>query len=491
MKFLIPFSLPVNIGTHLAWPHRRTRRRPNAGMFFAVEEVGQPFIKGPIAQEKRFLHPMLRLCPDCLLPICFPRFFPSRACGWAALRCPGGMVACAGDGCLTASCGAVHAERMRVEALRRLEHGGDRESPRLCFVTTTMEPGIFGIARPVLLGRKESPRILTARIWKAFWRMKFGTCAATIIWPRRSIWSWKPSSGFIRLFGGWGRAWWKSANTPATKKFCSRRPPPHVYAESILKTCEFCCESPLACVSGITGADLKKRIVRIMTERMARKLDFGEKGAAHYGRLAGHRNADHVWPGDNWAADYGAIDFGEWTTVQPFEVISIKPSKPGDGIIRLWMSPDKFTTQGQTIKEVIKFAYDIKSDEQFSGGPSWIDSEKYDIEAKEDEATAGKLQKLPMEEHANQIRLMVQAMLADRFKLRVSHETKEIPVYALVVAKGGPKMKEEPPATTPDAIAHPRMFIQFMGPGQLAGTNIGNGLLADALTRQPELGRLV
>ncbi len=177
--------------------------------------------------------------------------------------------------------------------------------------------------------------------------------------------------------------------------------------------------------------------------------------------------------------------------MQPFEVISIKPSKPGDDMIRLWMSPDKFTTQGQTIKEVIKFAYDIKSDEQFSGGPSWIDSEKYDIEAKEDEATAGKLQKLPMEEHANQIRLMVQAMLADRFKLRVSHETKEIPVYALVVAKGGPKMKEEPPATTPDAIAHPRMFIQFMGPGQLAGTNIGNGLLADALTRQPELGRLV
>ena len=44
---------------------------------------------------------------------------------------------------------------------------------------------------------------------------------------------------------------------------------PQVYAESILKTCEFCVESPLACVSGVTGADLKKRIVRIMTQLTA------------------------------------------------------------------------------------------------------------------------------------------------------------------------------------------------------------------------------
>jgi uncharacterized protein (TIGR03435 family) len=96
-----------------------------------------------------------------------------------------------------------------------------------------------------------------------------------------------------------------------------------------------------------------------------------------------------------------------------------------------------------------------------------------------------------MEEHANQIRLMVQELLADRFKLKVSHETKELPVYALVVAKGGLKMKEESPATTPDAAAHPRTFLQFMGPGQFRGTNIGVGLLADVLSRQPELGKLV
>jgi hypothetical protein len=51
----------------------------------------------------------------------------------------------------------------------------------------------------------------------------------------------------------------------------------HVYAESILKVCEFCVESPLACVSSVTGADLKKRMVTIMNENVIRKLDFGRK----------------------------------------------------------------------------------------------------------------------------------------------------------------------------------------------------------------------
>jgi len=50
-----------------------------------------------------------------------------------------------------------------------------------------------------------------------------------------------------------------------------------IYAESILKVCEFCVGSPLACVSGVTGADLKERIVQIMTKNVVRKLDFSRK----------------------------------------------------------------------------------------------------------------------------------------------------------------------------------------------------------------------
>jgi bla regulator protein BlaR1 len=50
-----------------------------------------------------------------------------------------------------------------------------------------------------------------------------------------------------------------------------------IYAESILKVCEFCVGSPLACVSGVTGADLKERIVQLMTKNVVRKLDFSRK----------------------------------------------------------------------------------------------------------------------------------------------------------------------------------------------------------------------
>ena len=130
--------------------------------------------------------------------------------------------------------------------------------------------------RPVLVWPVESPDICRMRTWRPCWRTKCGTCAAAIIWPRLSTCWWKPSSGFTRWSGGWERGWWRNASWPATKPFCNGSQP-HVYAESILKTCEFCLESPLACVSGITGADLKKRVVRIMTEHMPNKLSFGRK----------------------------------------------------------------------------------------------------------------------------------------------------------------------------------------------------------------------
>jgi uncharacterized protein (TIGR03435 family) len=93
-------------------------------------------------------------------------------------------------------------------------------------------------------------------------------------------------------------------------------------------------------------------------------------------------------------------------------------------------------------KELIGFAYNGNQaeltlrEDQITGGPSWINSERYDIEAKvEDSRVKDAEQKLPFEQRANQIRLMVQSLLANRFKVKVSYTTKDVPVYALVVAK--------------------------------------------------------
>jgi uncharacterized protein (TIGR03435 family) len=91
-----------------------------------------------------------------------------------------------------------------------------------------------------------------------------------------------------------------------------------------------------------------------------------------------------------------------------------------------------FSETAVTLRDLIQSAYDLRID-QISGGPSWMESERYDIAAKaEGEAPIAK----------EQLPKMLQALLAERFKLKVHRETRETPVYELVVGKSGPKLKE-------------------------------------------------
>jgi bla regulator protein blaR1 len=100
-------------------------------------------------------------------------------------------------------------------------------------------------------------------------------------------------------------------------------------------------------------------------------------------------------------------------------------------------------------KMLIEIAYGlpIGSELRVVGGPDWIDSDadRYEIQAKIDNAIFAEMQKMPVKEQGRQINLMQQALLADRFNLKVHFETRDLPVYALVVAKGGPKMAEAKP----------------------------------------------
>ena len=91
--------------------------------------------------------------------------------------------------------------------------------------------------------------------------------------------------------------------------------------------------------------------------------------------------------------------------------------------------PGQITYSNVSLKQVLTNAYGIKS-YQISG-PKWLDSERFDIVAK-----------IAMGSTKEQFQMMLQNLLAERFKLAVHHETKELPIYALVVGKGGPKLKE-------------------------------------------------
>ncbi len=175
-----------------------------------------------------------------------------------------------------------------------------------------------------------------------------------------------------------------------------------------------------------------------------------------------------------------------------FEVASVKANHSGPPGIRIMLLPGRVTASA-AVKPLIAFAYGIR-DFQLSGGESWISSETYDIDAKEDDLRVEELQKLPPDQSLQQIRLMVQSLLADRFKLKVSHETKDLPEYALVVAKSDPKLKEAKPGDTypngirgPDGRAYPGTMR--MERGKLTGQALPMASLAIILSKQ--LGRTV
>ena len=133
-----------------------------------------------------------------------------------------------------------------------------------------------------------------------------------------------------------------------------------------------------------------------------------------------------------------------------FEVSTIKPSKPDARFSLLVNRSGMLTTTGTSLSDLIKFAYDVHP-RQITRGPAWLETEKFDITAKPD--TAG----MPS---PTQLKSMVQKLLADRFQLTFHREKKEQSVYAITIAKNGPKLtKSESPLNLPGFGLPPRRFM--------------------------------
>ena len=118
-----------------------------------------------------------------------------------------------------------------------------------------------------------------------------------------------------------------------------------------------------------------------------------------------------------------------------FETASVKPNAAhevnGEGRPRASVNatPGYLAIQNSTLSQCIQWAYNVSAFQV--AGPSWIDSERYDISARAS-GPAGK----------EQLRPMLQSLLLDRFHLALHRETRDVPGYALVVAKGGPRLRE-------------------------------------------------
>jgi uncharacterized protein (TIGR03435 family) len=145
-----------------------------------------------------------------------------------------------------------------------------------------------------------------------------------------------------------------------------------------------------------------------------------------------------------------------------FEVASIKPSAPFNGQVNAGIKIDgaQLHARSLAIKDYIQAAYKMKNYQVV--GPLWIGSERYDIDAK-----------LPAGTTREQVPEMMQSLFADRFELKIHRETRDFPVYGLVVAKGGLKMEELP--VDMDAVKKGNVDVAATASAGGTSVNLGNG----------------
>lgn len=172
-----------------------------------------------------------------------------------------------------------------------------------------------------------------------------------------------------------------------------------------------------------------------------------------------------------------------------YDAVSIKPNRSGPGMVRINQANDGYSGTNVSLKMLIQYAYKLQTMDQIAGMPGWADSAGFDINAKMDADSVEAFKKLSKDDASDQRRVMMQQMLADRFHLKVHHETRELSVYNLVIAKGGFLLKEaDPNATYPNGPKGPdgqsRAGMMMMMNGELTAQGVPISNLVNILSQQ-------
>jgi bla regulator protein blaR1 len=241
---------------------------------------------------------------------------------------------------------------------------------------------------------------------------------------------------------------------------------PREYADAILNVCKHCVKSPVVCVSGIIGSDLKSRIVHIMARHIGKGLTPGRKillgGAAAVAvavplalgmtGLASKGGTQGAKAGKGRLPSFGSASVEPDTSQTRLVAGRLLPGMP---LRAVNVNADNGNFSATTIVlAMIMDAYGpmdgngsrpgFLSTEQVLGGPAWIRTDFYQINAKvSDSVVNGEWKKLSIPQRLNESMLMLRSLLIDRFKLRVKHETKVLPIFEVVLTKNGPKITED------------------------------------------------
>jgi uncharacterized protein (TIGR03435 family) len=413
VKFFIPFTALMALGDRLEWASR-------------APQIAAPAVSATLAQVSRpfVVDPAVGLLSVQEAP---------RGLDWFAFAIFGVWVA-----------GTVAMIVVRFRTWRQIRAAVSASSPwtvaglpmpagvAVRSTPGVMEPGVVGLWRPVILvpsgieddlTPQQLASVLTHELCHIRRRDNGTACvhmiAEAVFWFHPLVW-WIGS----RLLDERERA--------CDQEVLRTGGEPRTYAEGIVNVCRRYVESPVACISGVSGSNVKNRIRDIMTNRSTVKLSVVQKAV-----LATVGTVVLVVPILAQSVPPPAPN-------EPrFEVASVKPTAGGQVNVggQMWTSAGARITPGgafeatnATLGSIIRLAYGLR-DFQTVGAPEWVDIDRFDIQARGPQGAA--------ESDAPR---RLQSLLAERFALRVHREKRDRPIYALVLARAdgslGPRLRQ-------------------------------------------------
>lgn len=409
VKFLIPFSLLIGLGARLEFDSQVAPVAAPA-VSLAVERMARPFL----VRE---------------LPLPTPA--PAKA-NWLPLIGSTWVLGCAAI--ITARCREWARIRSAVLSSSTVESD---VSVDVRFSSSLLEPGVVGLLRPVILLPAGIRERLTSAQLEAV--LAHEMChvrrrdnltsavhmiAETLFWFHPLVW------------------WIGSRLVEERERACDEEVGealgnPKIYAEAILSVCRLYVESPLTCVAGVTGADLKRRIEAIVASRAMPRLGYPKKlllvtagvSAALLPIAVGHLHAQSEE--EKVAFEVASVRLHRVEAGSVRRAWTSNVQCPGIG--QCGLAGNRFNELQASLADLLMDAYRVRR-HQIAGLPEWGDSghDVYDVAATLD--TSGPAPTL------DRARRMLQTLLADRFQLKIHQESRVVPVYVLTPGKHGAKL---------------------------------------------------
>ncbi|HEY2822010.1 MAG TPA: M56 family metallopeptidase [Candidatus Acidoferrum sp.] len=437
LKFLIPFSVLINLGSYLS-----SFRNPYGSSSLASMTIVQ--LNQPFNSQSAALVAHSSVAGASSLPA-LSWFAPWLLVVWLA-----GTIAVLAVWLVRWYRVAAIAKRAtplregaEAAIVARLQ-AGDSQLRKVEIVSTSeaIEPGIFGIARPVLLwpeamrGQASEAHIEAIVAHELCHVRRRDNLSALVHMLVEALFWFHPFVWWIggRLVEDRERA----CDEAVVDSGRERR----VYAESILKVCEVCVESPLPCVPGVSGADLRQRIAQIMSHRSVRPIGAGRKLllvaacclAITAPIVSGALRGPKLNPARaHLDVSVGSVSFAE-VTIKPDPQATAKLKSNSEPFVsRVSWNDGELNAKGANLQSLIMLTYEPIELPQITGGPDWTKTEIYDIQAKASPAVLAAWPKMSKEERHQVDRGMLENMLKDHFGLKFHRESRVEPIYALVV----------------------------------------------------------